>query len=508
MSTMYVGWAETDITPGPKISLMGQFSERISEYIEKPLTATAMALQEGDVQAVIVSCDLLDIAWGLVEAVRNRLMGNDKGLDPRSVMIAAIHTHTGPVYWPKKGRAARYKEKSRMNSITLRAQIESFLPPGKKYVEAQKITGNKDIFPIKDTLPFLADRIAKVALEAWENRSPGTFANAFGRAALGMCRRAVYSDGSAQMWGETNLAVFQELEGGNDSGIELLFAYGENGRLRGIVANIACPAQCVQHRLIVSPDYWGEVKMRLRKYFGEDLFLLPLCSAAGDQCPVDLVRWVEPKSDVHDPNIEHEHPLKRKADPSMFDLEGMRTAGRRVAQEIIAVYEEGPKTLGEVEAFRHEICDIPLPLRRVTFAQRDAAVRAIREYIEAKEGDVNYNDTAKLYDHLGVIRRFDLQNVMDILETEVHILRLGPIAFATNPFELFLDYGNQIRARSKAEQTFLIQLCNGYEGYLPTLKAEKGGHYSAFVGSGQCGHEAGELLVRETLRRINDMFDE
>ena len=97
---------------------------------------------------------------------------------------------------------------------------------------------------------------------------------------------------------------------------------------------------------------------------------------------------------------------------------------------------------------------------------------------------------------------------MDILDTECHILRLGTVAFATNPFELFLDFGNQIKARSYAEQTFLVQLASGSEGYLPTEKAEKGGHYSAFIGSGLVGHAGGEQLVRETLKNINRLFAE
>jgi len=40
------------------VSLLGQFAERISEYVEKPLTATAMAVSSDDVQMIIVSCDL------------------------------------------------------------------------------------------------------------------------------------------------------------------------------------------------------------------------------------------------------------------------------------------------------------------------------------------------------------------------------------------------------------------------------------------------------------------
>ena len=91
---------------------------------------------------------------------------------------------------------------------------------------------------------------------------------------------------------------------------------------------------------------------------------------------------------------------------------------------------------------------------------------------------------------------------------EVHIARFGDIAFATNAFELFLDYGNQIKARSKAMQTFIVQLACGSDGYLPTEKAEKGSHYSAYVSSGVTGHEGGEILVRKTLDEINKMFEQ
>ena len=90
----------------------------------------------------------------------------------------------------------------------------------------------------------------------------------------------------------------------------------------------------------------------------------------------------------------------------------------------------------------------------------------------------------------------------------MHVLKLGDVAFATNPYELFLNYGNQIRARSLAKQTFLSQLTCGAYGYLPTEKAEAGSHYSAFVGSGTAGHEGGALLVRKTVQEINKMFAE
>ena len=504
MSNFKIGWSEQSLTPDKKVSLVGQFAERISEYVEKPLCVTAMAVTTDTEQAVFCSCDLVGVSWCLRDAVRKKLAGNTAGLDPMKVIISAIHTHTGPGYTGRGNSSSRFSS----NSSGFRALLESELPAGKKYIESANITANPEIAQDDELLEFLSSQIAKAALDAWEKRAPGGFSNAFGRAVVGMCRRVCYNDGSAQMWGNAETAKFTQVEGGNDSGIELLYVFNEKNELSGIVANLACPAQCVQHRLFVSPDFWGETKMLLRKRFGDKVFLLPLCSAAGDQCPVDLVRWVEPESDVHDPNLKRNHPHPRKADPSMFDLAGMRKAGKRIANEIIGVYEEGLDAPQTDPEFVHEVHMMQLPLRRTTFAEVAAARRRIHDYLAEKPGDVDFNDAAALQVDLGILRREELQEKMDILDTECHILRLGTVAFATNPFELFLDYGNQIKARSWAEQTFLVQLANGTEGYLPTEKAEKGGHYSAFIASGLVGHVGGDQLVRETLKNINRLFAE
>jgi len=502
MGTMKIGWSEISITPDKKISLDGQFAERISEYVEKPLTATAFAVEAGGEQMVLVSCDLAAIFWGLVEDVRAALADNTVGLDPKKVVISAIHTHTGPVY------NSTSKRTNVPGQRTARQTLESFLAPGQKYVQKVNASEDPDVATPAEVAELLRRQLPKVILEAWNNRKEGSFSNAFGRAAVGMCRRAAYTDDTAQMWGDTNTAVFEALEGGNDSGIELLFVYDSEKKLTGIVANIACPAQCVQHRLFVSPDYWGEVKVRLREYFGQDLFLLALCSAAGDQCPVDLVRWVEPESDLHDPNCKRNNPPKRKADPSMFDLAGMYKAGKRIAREIIDVWEEGLDAPQEDPVFIHKVEDMPLPIRRTTLTEINNAKKAIKDYLREQNGrDVDYNDVANNQVHLGILNRAVFQEHVDVLQTEVHTIRLGTIAIASNPFELFLDYGNRMKARSKAMQTFVVQLCCGTSGYLPTEKAEKAGHYSAYVSSGNVGHEGGDLLTRNTIHEINEMFD-
>ena len=105
-----------------------------------------------------------------------------------------------------------------------------------------------------------------------------------------------------------------------------------------------------------------------------------------------------------------------------------------------------------------------------------------------------------------VVDRFHKQDLEPTVSIEVHVLRIGDVAIATNPFELFLDYGVQIQGRSKALQTFVLQLTCGSRGYLATERAVKGGHYSAVVASNQVGPEGGQLLVDRTVEWINSFW--
>ena len=147
-----------------------------------------------------------------------------------------------------------------------------------------------------------------------------------------------------------------------------------------------------------------------------------------------------------------------------------------------------------------------MPVRRVTIEEKDRALEAIKTFFANHKGTLTFKDSAAMHVHAGTVTRYEVQQTVNTDEIEIHVLKLGDVAFATCPYELFLDFGNRIRSRSKAAQTFLVQLCCGNKGYLPTEKAEKGGHYSAYVSSGTSGHEGGDLLVRKTLTEINKMF--
>ena len=494
MNKLQIGWAEVSITPDKKIALRGQFAERISEYVETPITATALAVSDGAEQMIICSCDLVGVSDNLVADTRAKIKRQNSEIDTEKVIISAIHTHTSHSYHIDDSTSFK-----RQKEI-----FDQFLPPEKQYQEKVSPKGD-DFMDDYEALEFLTDRISQAIVNAWNNKKPAKYAQGFGRAAIGMCRRVCYSDGSAKMWGDTNMASFTELEGGNDSGIEMLFFYDENGKLTGVLANVACPAQVLEHRLFISSDYWGKVKALLREKYGEDIFVLGLCSAAGDQCPRDMIRWVNPESPIDDPNIERNDYIERDADPSMFDIKGSWLVGKRIVNEIEMALENVEKTYDEA-IFKHEKLTVDLPLRRVTPKEYNDALEALEKYASKVKDHISFEDNAKMHIHTGTVIRWEEQHTKDIFPVEVHIARFGDMAIATNPFELFLDYGNQIRARSRARQTILIQLCCGSGGYLPTEKAEKGSHYSAYVTSGYVGHAGGEMLVRKTTEEINKLF--
>jgi hypothetical protein len=105
-----------------------------------------------------------------------------------------------------------------------------------------------------------------------------------------------------------------------------------------------------------------------------------------------------------------------------------------------------------------------------------------------------------------VRKRFELQQVNQNMPIEVHAIRMGDIVFATNPFELYLDYAVRMRELSEAVQTFLIQTAGCHGTYLPSERSVSHKGYGSVPASTDIGPEGGEKLVDWTLRAISHMW--
>src|SRR5512147_1527558 len=93
-----IGGATTSITPDQPVALDGHRNLRISNKIESPVTATALAWEsrDGDKvldQAIMVSCDLVGIRDGILNKMREKVKPRLADFDARKLFMNATHTH-------------------------------------------------------------------------------------------------------------------------------------------------------------------------------------------------------------------------------------------------------------------------------------------------------------------------------------------------------------------------------------------------------------------------------
>lgn len=330
---------------------------------------------------------------------------------------------------------------------------------------------------------WVTERAAEAAAEAWEGRSPHAVGAAFGHAVVGHNRRCVYADGTAQMYGRTDREDFAWIEGYEDHSLDLLFAWDRAGRLTGVAIDIPCPSQVDENLEVFSADFWHDIREELRARFGEGLRVLPLCGAAGDISPHFL--------------------LYRRQEEEMRRRRGVserREIALRVADAVARALECTSPRAGETP-FAHTLRRLELSPRRISRAERDWAEAEYQRALGSYPPDSWWPKRL-----LEVVACHDGLITAEPVPVEVHALRVGDVALATNPFELFLDYGLRMKARSPAAQTFIVQLAAGRCSYLPTARAVQGGGYGAMPAVSAVGPEGGQELVEATLQMLRELF--
>jgi len=97
MSVLKAGSAITDVTPQKPMFLHGYpHVERISEGVHDPLYASAMVIDNGEIQIGFCAVDVLYISKEITEKVREGVV-KATGIPQHNLMISATHTHSGPI---------------------------------------------------------------------------------------------------------------------------------------------------------------------------------------------------------------------------------------------------------------------------------------------------------------------------------------------------------------------------------------------------------------------------
>ena len=213
---LLVGTAVADITPAEPVAVSGQFNLRIAKKVESPITANVIALESREAgasrdAAIVVSCDLLYIPPEVLELARKAVHERLPEVDTKKMFLSGTHTHTAPVLKTGKYRIPR-----------------------------------EGVMQVEQYRSFLAERIADAVARAWKQRAKGSVTWGLSHAVVAYNRRAAYADGSARMYGKTNVPEFRNLEGYEDHDINTLFFWNNGGRLIGMAINVSCPSQEVE----------------------------------------------------------------------------------------------------------------------------------------------------------------------------------------------------------------------------------------------------------------------
>ena len=482
MKKFMIGWSEEDITPvtEKKIALYGQYYARTATEIHSRLKTVAVAISYGNEQFLTASLDLVNFQQDFHRKIRAAVHELNPEIKSENIFLNAIHTHCAPAA-AKIGHSNSWRER------------------------------NPEALSPEEYMEFVIPIIAENLVCAWQNRTEGGIARAFGYARVGHCRRAVYTNGKAEMYGDTTRPDFIGMEAGEDSGVDMLFTYDVAGKKTGMLLNLACPSQVMEATCKISSDFAGATRELLKKEYGKDFHTLYQISPAGCQSPRDLVRHY-----TTEPDFWHE--------------DGVMEIANRLLE---AVKHAEPSEINYAPVFKHTSMHVMLPRRRASYQDYKAAQTELKKLIalmpeqeafkafcaetHAKEKlngpgpyDSKLHHFVLIKNAQAVIDRYRIQDEEPTVGFDMNIIRLGDIAIASNPFELYLYYGQNIKARSKAKQTFLVQLAAGADhpaGYLPSPDAEKFGGYGGLIINGQVGSDGGFMLAEITVKEINKLFE-
>ncbi len=457
---LLIGAATADITPDQPVPLTGMRTVRISQSIHSRCTANVLALEsreDGQVldQAILVSCDLCVIRPGIQEGFRQFVVSRLPGFDTSKLFLAATHTHAAPVLLQ-----GRYQE-----------------------------SAYGDAMQPKDYVPFLYERMAQAVAQAWRDRQAGAVAWGLGHAVVGCNRRAVFSNGQAVMYGKTDAPEFRRIEGYEDHAVDVLCFYDQQQKLKAATITLACPSQSVTGPTL-SADFWHDVRTLIRQRHGDDVCVLGFCAPAGDQGPILLVR--------------------KKSEARMDRLRGLtrtQELGRRIANAFDDVASVIANDIRTDVPLIHRVEQVELPGLAVSEGEYTRA-KTLCDALDAKDKMVG-PDWWNRHFYGYVVQRYEDQQTADpVYKVEMHVLRIGDVAVVTNPFELYVDYGVQIQARSPAEQTILIQLAApmDFAYYVPTQRAIAAGGYSAEVTHNLVGPAGAQELVDRTVAAIGALW--
>ena len=261
------------------------------------------------------------------------------------------------------------------------------------------------------------------------------------------------------------------VDGPIDPEVGVLFFDGENGPL-GAIVNHGCHLDVLGNsNFQYSADFPWAMREALGAVYGDEFTAVFANGPCG--------------------NINHINVFGRKRQGG-FDH--CRMMGRTLAGEVMKVdYSAAPVT-AEPLWWRSETLE--LRLREFTEAEIAEFRRILEDPdLQAKQISSGNFERGRAERALAMV-----EAGITTRDVEVQVIGLGEVALVAVPCEYFVEFGLQIKAQSAAPITLVIELANGYFGYVPTAEALAEGGYEG--SSAKFSPEAGQMLADAALGMI------
>ena len=434
-SALRAGAFAQDVTPEKfPISVNGGFADRQATSAHDRLHARCIVLDDGKTKLAVVVVDSCMIPKELIDSAK-ALARKKTGIPPGNILISATHTHTAP---------------------TLGSVFQS--DPDEGYVK------------------FLAEKIAEGIEKAHANLAPAKLARGVGQEPNQVFnRRWKMKEGFAtpDPFGGTDKVRMNpprespdlvEPAGPTDPSVTAIALRTADDKPLALYANY-------------SLHYVGDMPALSADYFGVFAEVIGQKLKAGPGFLGALSNGTS--GDVNNINFREAAPKLKPGEKSRLVAEAVADAAVKGLDK--AEYR-ADVTLGSATM------PLELPVRKPT-AEAVKRAEGILEKAKGRElrgaEEVYARETVKLTQYPDTVR------------IELQVLRIGDLALAAIPCEVFAEIGLEIKKASPFPVTAVVSLANGYNGYLPTPAQHKLGGYETWrARSSYLGVNASDEIIK------------
>ncbi|MFT5468255.1 MAG: neutral ceramidase [Verrucomicrobiales bacterium] len=456
-SQFNAGAAVVDISPDV---FPFQLRSGPSRYVHDPISVRALAFENGaDNRCLIAIIDAIGIGREMADKAK-MAFAEKTGWDPESIMIAATHAHTTPKGGDTSPGRIAYEKKRRAGLAEALLKAIEALEPAK--------------------VGFASDE------EASEVRN----------------RRNFYEEGSSSTRNPLGGYDKVRMNGGTkgiikpagpiDPEVCVVDVRTERGKPLGLLANYAL------HYVGGIPSVTeedGRVRgMASADYFGEFARVMPF--RMGGRAPEGFVAMMSngASGDINNIPFGIERAPRAPFEQCRIVASKAADASWRAIKKI-ETYDTAP-----VIATRQR--EVTLNYRRPTDAEVKIALSLLE--LNPKERGEIHKKTTNYANH--TIRFAEPES----LRTEnviVQAFRIGDQAIVSMPFEVLVEIGLELKEKSPAPRTFMIELANGSYGYLPPPNQVELGGYETWLGTSRFEKHSSEVLVKELLEMLGELWE-